>query len=117
MDTILIVCGAGASSTFLASRMRTLAAARSLPVTVEAISQQDVSRRLPSASVLLVGPHLEPSFDSLVYQATHAGISAVLLPADIFGASGAETALNLASGLLTAGQPISHPQTEGISHG
>jgi len=117
MDTILIVCGAGASSTFLASRMRSLAAARRLPVTVEAISQQDIARRLPSASVLLVGPHLEPEFDSFNAQAHDLGISAVLLSADVFGAAGAETALNLASGLLTAGQSISHPQTEGIPHG
>ena len=117
MDTILIVCGAGASSTFLASRMRAIAATRGLPVRVEAISQYDLSSRLPGASALLVGPHLAPMFDSLVASAAVAHVPAALLDPSVFGPAGAETAFDLASGLIRSGWPITQPQPEGHPHG
>jgi PTS system cellobiose-specific IIB component len=117
MDTILIVCGAGASSTFLASRMRAIAATRGLPVRVEAISQYDLSSRLPGASALLVGPHLAPMFDSLVASAAVNHVPAALLDPSAFGPSGAETAIDLASKLIQTGWVISQSQPEGHPHG
>jgi PTS system cellobiose-specific IIB component len=117
MDTILIVCGAGASSTFLASRMRAIAASRSLPITVEAVSQYDLPSRLAGASALLVGPHLAPVFDSLVATAAVARVPAALLASNAFGPSGAETAIDLASGLIQSGLPTTQPQPEGHPHG
>ena len=117
MDTILIVCGAGASSTFLASRMRAIAASRSLPITVEAVSQYDLDSRLPGASALLVGPHLAPVFDSLVASAAVAHVPAALLEPTVFGPTGAETAFDLASGLIHSGWPTTQPQPEGHPHG
>src|SRR6185503_20153261 len=62
MDLVLVVCGAGASSTFLASRMRMLATERGLDITARAASNLDLASHLPDARVLLVGPHLESSF-------------------------------------------------------
>lgn len=93
METVLIVCGAGASSTFLASRLRTLAKKRGLDLTATAASVSDLRPHLHTSSVLLVGPHLADSFSSLETEAAVFGVPALLLPATAFGPNGAEHAL------------------------
>lgn len=106
METILVVCGAGASSTFLASRMRSLAKERGLMlITAKAASTQDLAARLPEAAALLVGPHLEPEFSMLEADAAERRVPAALLPSTAFGPAGAAAALDLALSLLA--QPAS----------
>ena len=78
MDLILVVCGAGASSTFLASRMRSLADQRGLQITARAASNFDVESRLPEARVLLVGPHLASTFPELEAVAAAHSVRAAL---------------------------------------
>ena len=101
METILVVCGAGASSTFLASRMRKLAADRGLSVTARAASNLDLNSRLPDAQVLLVGPHLADAFSGLESEAASHGVPAALLPSTAFGPDGAADALDTALTLLS----------------
>ncbi len=103
MQSVLIVCGAGASSTFLASRMRSIAKSRGLSISVTAASDADVRARLHTTTVLLVGPHLEASFPALHDEAAVFGIPAALLPPTAFGPSGAEDALDLVGSLVTLG--------------
>jgi len=55
---VLIVCGAGASSTFVAQRLRRAAAARELPVTPLASSASAAPELIPTVDVVLVGAHL-----------------------------------------------------------
>jgi PTS system cellobiose-specific IIB component len=100
MDLILVVCGAGASSTFLASRIRSLATERGLDLTARAASNLDLSSRLADATVLLVGPHLEASFSELRAEAATHSVPAGLLPATAFGPDGATDALEQALALL-----------------
>jgi cellobiose PTS system EIIB component len=88
VDTVLIVCGAGASSTFLALRLRRLARARDLDLVVEAGSEADLDDRLEHVRILLIGPHLAERFDSLSRRATEAGARAALLPDTVFGPEG-----------------------------
>lgn len=102
MDMILVVCGAGASSTFLASRMRALATQRGLGVTARAASNLDLSSRLADARVLLVGPHLESSFGELSAEAAEHSVPAALLPSTAFGPQGAADALDQALAILRA---------------
>ena len=106
MDLIIVVCGAGASSTFLASRMRSLATAQGLDVTARAVSVSDLAAQLDDATVLLVGPHLEAGFTELRAAAAEHLVPAGLLPATAFGPSGASDALEQALRLL-------HATTEG----
>ena len=100
MELILVVCGAGASSTFLASRMRALATRDGLDVTVRAASNLDVASRLADARVLLVGPHLESSFAELKAEAAAHAVPALLLPSTAFGPEGAADALAQALAIL-----------------
>lgn len=102
MDRVLVVCGAGASSTFLAVRMRTRATARDMQVSARAGSVGDVDTLLPDIDVLLVGPHLEAEFADLAARARRVGLLAALLPPTVFGPHGADEALDLAVGLLAA---------------
>lgn len=120
MKTVLIVCGAGASSTFLASRMRTLAKTQNLPVVIEAASDIDLDSRLAHVDVLLVGPHLAAAYDGLHAKARGFGVSAALLPPTAFGPGGAEHAFDLV-GLLLASTAVTGPTdtaslTEGFPH-
>jgi cellobiose PTS system EIIB component len=100
MDMILVVCGAGASSTFLASRIRALATGRGLDVTARAASNLDLASRLADARVLLVGPHLSARFAELEAEAAAHSVPAVLLPSTAFGPEGATDALEQALALL-----------------
>jgi len=117
MNTILIVCGAGASSTFVASRLRSVAASRSLPVVVEAGSVEDLSDRLPNVDVLLVGAHLASSFDALAVEAEAHGVRCALLPSTVLSAGGPEAAFDLATGLFQPAFSHTHPTIEGTPHG
>jgi cellobiose PTS system EIIB component len=121
METILVVCGAGASSTFLASRMRKLATGRDLDLTARAASTLDLDSRLADAGVLLVGPHLEPEFAELQAAAALHGVEAALLPPTAFGPDGAANALEMALALLAkpapaAVSPSPSTSTEGSTH-
>ena len=115
MATILVVCGAGASSTFLASRIRALATTGALDVTAKAISESELEAHLPTADAILIGPHLAESYDALVARA--AGVPTALLPADAFGPAGAAAALELALPLIRTTASAPPPTTEGSTHG
>jgi phosphotransferase system HPr (HPr) family protein len=100
MDTILVVCGAGASSTFLASRLRSLAKERGLDITARAASTDELESRLASARAVLVGPHLASRFDELTATAAARSVPTALLPANAFEPASAAAALDLALSLL-----------------
>jgi cellobiose PTS system EIIB component len=103
LQSVLIVCGAGASSTFLASRMRSLAKSRGLDLDVTASSDSELRPRLHTTNVLLVGPHLEASFSDLASEAAVFGVPAALLPQTAFGPGGAEHAIDLVGSLVSLG--------------
>jgi PTS system cellobiose-specific IIB component len=100
MESVLIVCGAGASSTFLASRMRAIAKSRGLAIEVAAANDSELRTRLHGTTVLLVGPHLATTFASIQAEAAEFGIPAVLLPPTAFGPNGAEDAIALLGTLV-----------------
>lgn len=55
---VLLCCGAGFSSGFLAQKARQAAKKKKLDMTVEARSESVVSEYMDKMDVLLVGPHL-----------------------------------------------------------
>jgi cellobiose PTS system EIIB component len=81
---ILVVCGAGASSTFVAQRVRRAAHARGLEYTAFAGTEQSLPIDLDAADVVLIGPHLAHALDRIERDAEIRGARVVLLPADIF---------------------------------
>ncbi len=81
---ILVVCGAGASSTFVALRVRHAAQARGLDITATAGTEQSLPIDLDSADVVLVGPQLTPRLDRINEAAAARGTRVIVLPSDVF---------------------------------
>jgi PTS system cellobiose-specific IIB component len=99
---ILVVCGAGASSTFVALRLRRAAAGQGLDVTARAGSLELLPSSLSGVDLVLVGPHLADRLDSIV-DTVHAAderITVAVLPepavASADGSLALQTALDAA---------------------
>lgn len=76
---ILVVCGAGASSTFVAQRLRQAATAAGLDWETSAGTENTVATA--EADLVLIGPHLSDKLDA-INAATHSPVA--VLPADVF---------------------------------
>jgi cellobiose PTS system EIIB component len=81
---ILVVCGAGASSTFVAQRIRRAAHEAGLPYSASAGTELSLPIDLDAADVVLVGPHLAHAMVRIERDAAQRGVIVVLLPPDIF---------------------------------
>jgi PTS system cellobiose-specific IIB component len=81
---ILVICGAGASSTFVAQRVRHAAQDRGLAYSASAGTEASLPIDLDSADVVLVGPHLAHAMTRIEHEAAARGTVVVLLPDDIF---------------------------------
>ncbi|KZE89063.1 PTS sugar transporter subunit IIB [Microbacterium sp. TNHR37B] len=81
---ILVVCGAGASSTFVAQRLRRAAQTRGRELSAVAGTEQSLPTDLERADLVLVGPHLQHALESIRHDAGPRGTRVVLLPPDIF---------------------------------
>jgi PTS system cellobiose-specific IIB component len=116
---ILVVCGAGASSTFVALRIRKAAQARSLPVTAEACPLDSLPERLPVAGAILLGPHLGDRLAAIRDTADLAGVAVVVLPDTIFSSPSGDEALDLALDAARAMPERGEPQRSdgGPTHG
>jgi cellobiose PTS system EIIB component len=97
---ILVVCGAGASSTFVAHRVRQAASARGLDYTAHAGTEASLPVDLDSADVVLVGPHLAASLDDIARMSAASGAVAVLLPPDVFADRSGERTIDLLQNVL-----------------
>jgi PTS system cellobiose-specific IIB component len=97
---ILVVCGAGASSTFVAQRVRRAAHARGLPHTASAGTERSLPIDLDAADIVLVGPHLSDSLERIERDAAARGVLVVLLPDDVFTDLSGERTLDLVEDAL-----------------
>ncbi|WP_166984498.1 PTS sugar transporter subunit IIB [Paramicrobacterium fandaimingii] len=100
---IIVVCGAGASSTFVALRVRRSAVSRGLDVTAKAVALDNVDDALTDADVLLVGAHLTESATGLERAAKSAGAALAVMPESVFTAPTGDEALDLALSAAGAG--------------
>jgi len=55
---VLLVCGSGASSGFMAANMRKAAAARGIEISINARSESTVEDYVEEIDCLMIGPHL-----------------------------------------------------------
>jgi cellobiose PTS system EIIB component len=97
---ILVVCGAGASSTFVAQRVRRAAHDRGLPYTASAGTDRSLRIDLDAADVVLVGPHLFDSLAQIERNAAVRDVLVVLLPDDVFTDLSGERTLDLVEDAL-----------------
>ncbi|MCW4457569.1 PTS sugar transporter subunit IIB [Microbacterium sp. MPKO10] len=93
---IIVVCGAGASSTFVALRVRRAAASRGQEISARAVPIEAVDAALAEADVLLLGAHLATGADELECRADEAGVAFAVMPEEVFIAPTGDAALDLA---------------------
>ena len=98
---VLVVCGAGASSTFVAHRLRRQAAVRGLDLQARPTSTSQLAGDLPGADVLLVGAHLADQLAELRRAAAAADVPIAILAEDAATGDGS-AALDLALELAGA---------------
>ena len=92
---IVVVCGAGASSTFVAVKLRSAARARGTLVDVQPGSASQLDS-LDGVDVVLVGAHLEYAVPALRERAAATGTAVAVLPPVSPAALDGESALDLA---------------------
>lgn len=112
---ILVVCGAGASSTFVAQRVRRAAEARGHDWEVAPTAMIDLDADLDGTDVLLVGPHLQDRLEDIEQTASARNTRVVLLPGDVFRDHDGERTLALidaatAASSATSGHPAGTPE-------
>ncbi len=81
---ILVVCGAGASSTFVAQRINSAARTRNLAYSATATNEGALAESVESSDLVLLGPHLAARFEQIKELAAPHGVKVVLLDADVF---------------------------------
>ena len=63
--SVLLVCGSGASSGFMAANIRKAAKARGLDISVVARSESEIDSYIDEIDALMVGPHLAYIMDEV----------------------------------------------------
>lgn len=82
---ILLCCGAGMSSGFLAQQMRNSAKKRGISAVIRAKNQNDLEGNLEDVHILLVGPHLAYAKEDFESKCSPYGIPVVIIDKDIYG--------------------------------
>ena len=81
---ILLACGIGASSGFMAASMRKTAKKEGLDVTVKAVSKSEVMEYADKIDVLLLGPHFAAEVPEYQEKMSPHGVKVSLINPDYY---------------------------------
>jgi PTS system cellobiose-specific IIB component len=98
---ILLCCGAGMSSGFLAQRTRQAAKKRNIQIIIDARAESEVSDYLSSISMLLVGPHFASRISDFERMANAHNIPVRIIPQEIYAALNGDELLDLVLETIT----------------
>ncbi len=97
---ILIVCGGGASSGFLAQSIRKAAKKKGISINIKARSESEVDDYINDIDVLLFGPHLKYMEDDLISKGKTHNVPVAMIDQLIYGSLNGDKALELILKLL-----------------
>ncbi|MDR0922947.1 MAG: PTS sugar transporter subunit IIB [Hungatella sp.] len=97
---ILLCCGAGMSSGFLANNVKKAAKKRMLNISVEAKSHVDAANHLTDADVLLLGPHYSTEKEKFEKVAEQYHLTVAVIPGDIYGMLDGDALLEYALSII-----------------
>lgn len=97
---VLLICGSGASSGFMAQSIRKAAKKRNLDIDVIARSDTELNEYLGEIDVLLLGPHLKYMEKDVRQKSAPYGISVSVIEQSIYGRLDGEKGLDLVLSLL-----------------
>lgn len=96
---ILIICGGGASSGFLAQSMRKAAKQQGEEVSVLARSESELEDYVENVDVVLIGPHLKYMEEEITKKASKHDVKVAMIDQLIYGTLDGAKALDLAKNL------------------
>ena len=103
MIRILLACGIGASTGFMAANMRKSAKAQGLDVSVHAVSKSQVPEYADKIDVLLLGPHFSAEVPKYREMLREHGVKVDAIDPDYYAALDGESILQDAIDLYNAG--------------
>lgn len=100
MKNILLACGAGASSGFIAQKMRKAAQKQGLEISIRAVSDTEIMENVEGIGVLLIGPHLKHKFEEIQKDVEPFGIKASIIDRKYYATLDGESVLKQALELM-----------------
>ncbi|MEN2667209.1 PTS sugar transporter subunit IIB [Listeria aquatica] len=100
---ILLVCGAGASSGFVAAAARKAAKKSGLDFEIKAKSESELNDNLETTDLLLVAPHLKYMIDEVKDVCAEKGVKYGIIPQKIYGSLDGKGLVEFAEEVLKEG--------------
>lgn len=93
---VLLVCGSGASSGFMAANMRKAAKERSLDIKINARSESEIENYIDEIDALMIGPHLAYLLDDIddILKESQKEIKAILMKPEYYSTLDGNKALD-----------------------
>lgn len=91
---VLLVCGSGASSGFMAGNIRKAVTQRGLEISVVARSESDIENYVDEIDVLMVGPHLAYILDEIDEYIGGHSVTVILMKAEYYSTLDGDKALD-----------------------
>ena len=100
MKNILLACGVGASSGFIAQKMRKAAQKKGLEVDIRAVSDTEILENIEGVGVLLIGPHLKHRFEEIQKEISEYQVNAAIIDRKYYATLDGEAVLKTALDLM-----------------
>jgi PTS system cellobiose-specific IIB component len=91
---VLLVCGSGASSGFMASNIRKAAAKRNLELDIKARGEAEIESYIDEIDALMVGPHLAYIMEEIEEYIGDADVKVVLMKPTYYSTLDGDAALD-----------------------
>lgn len=90
---VLLVCGSGASSGFMAANIRKAAAKKNLEIDIKARGEAEIENYIDEIDALMIGPHLAYILDEIEDYIGDNDVKVILMKADYYSTLDGDKAL------------------------
>jgi PTS system cellobiose-specific IIB component len=101
---VLLVCGAGASSGFMAAAGRKAAKKEKADIEFKAKSESEIHNHLNEIDLLLVAPHLKYMVEEVQNACDAAGVKTGVIPQRVYGALDGKGLVKVTNDILEGGE-------------
>ncbi len=91
---VLLVCGSGASSGFMAANIRKAASNRNMEISVKARGEAEIENYVDQIDALMVGPHLSYIMDEIEEYIHEYDVKVILMKPEYYSTLDGEKALD-----------------------
>jgi PTS system cellobiose-specific IIB component len=91
---VLLVCGSGASTAFMAANIRKAAKKEGIPISVEARSETEIENFTDQVNCIMLGPHLDYLLDEITQRYKDRDIKIAVMKKCYYSILDGEAAIN-----------------------